>query len=70
MEPVKKKTAEHLGTIRINNGQNAADLVRERDPSGTTVVHAVRRPFQHVHERLHDTGKLAHELYDAVEKFR
>jgi hypothetical protein len=34
----KKKTAEHLGTIRINNGQSAAELVRERDPTGATVV--------------------------------
>ena len=70
MDAPKKKTAEHLGTIRINNGQHAADLVRERCPSGSTVVHAVRRSSSHVHERLHATGKLAHELYDAAEKFR
>jgi hypothetical protein len=64
-----KKTAEHLGTIRINNGQHPAELVRERDPNGATVVHAVRRSA-YVHERLRSTGKIAPELFDAGEKFR
>lgn len=69
MSHSKKKTAEHLGTIRINNGQNAAELVRERDPGGATVVHAVKRSA-YVHERLRAAGKLASELFDAGEKFR
>ena len=41
MDKKQKKSAENLGVIRTNNGQSAADLVRERDPSGATVVHAV-----------------------------
>ena len=43
METPIKKAAEHLGTIRINDGQFAAELARVRDLAGTTVVHAVRR---------------------------
>lgn len=44
-------------------------VVRECDPNGAIVVHPVRKS-SYVHERLHGSGKLAHELYDAAEKFR
>jgi hypothetical protein len=44
-------------------------LVRERDPTGATVVHAVRRS-SYAHERLQATGRLAPELFDAGEQFR
>jgi hypothetical protein len=64
-----QKPPENLGTVRINNGQDAANLVREQDPMGAIVVHPVRKSA-YVHERLHSTGKLANELYDAAEKFR
>ncbi len=67
-----RKPPESLGIVRINNGQNAAALVREQDPAGAIVVHAVRRSA-YVHERLHSLSgphKLPDELYDAAEKFR
>jgi Domain of unknown function (DUF6456) len=67
-----KKPPEKLATVRINNGQHAADLVRECDPSGAIVEHRVRRS-SYVHERLHTLSgpqKLPDELYDAAEKFR
>lgn len=64
-----QKPPENLGTVRINNGQDAANLVREQDPTGAIVVHPVRKSA-YAHERLHSTGKLANELYDAAEKFR
>jgi hypothetical protein len=64
MDKPQKNSAENLCVIRINNGQAAADLVLERDPSGETVVYAVRRSGHYVHERLHASGKLVHELYD------
>ncbi|MFZ0270977.1 MAG: DUF6456 domain-containing protein [Acidobacteriaceae bacterium] len=66
----RKKTAEYLGTIRVNNGQLPAEIIRERDPDGATASHAVVRRSAYVHERLRSTGKLAPELFDAAEKFR
>ena len=69
MNDPKKNNAERLGAVRINNGQIEAQLLRERDPNGAMVVHAVRRTA-HVHERLRSAGKLAPELFDAAEKFR
>lgn len=68
-EPPKKITAEFPGNTKINNGQLAAELRRERDPNGATVVHAVRRS-QYVHERWHSAGKLDPDLFAAAEKFR
>jgi hypothetical protein len=68
-EPSKKKTAEYLGTVKINNGQHQAELRRESDPGGSTVVHAVRKSL-YVHERWHSTGKLDPDLFAAAEKFR
>jgi Domain of unknown function (DUF6456) len=47
----------------------SAAVVRECDPNGAIVVHPVRRSA-YAHERLHSTGKLADEFYDAAEKFR
>jgi Domain of unknown function (DUF6456) len=45
------------------------EMRREVDPDGRITTHPVRiSPY--VHERLHSSGKLAHELYDAAEKFR
>jgi Domain of unknown function (DUF6456) len=64
-----RKPPEKLATVRVNNGQHAADLVRECDPSGAIVEHRVRRSA-YVHERLHSAKKLASELYDAAENFR
>jgi len=64
-----KKAPETLAPVRINNGQNAADLVRECDPPGAIVENRVRRS-NYVHERVHSAKKLADELYDAAEKFR
>jgi hypothetical protein len=64
-----RKPPEKLATVRVNNGQHAADLVRECDPSGAIVEHRVRRSA-YVHERLHSAKKLAAELYDAAENFR
>ena len=69
MNDPKKNNAERLGAVRINNGQLEAQLLRERDTNGATVVHAVRRTA-YVHERLRSAGKLAPELFDAAEKFR
>jgi hypothetical protein len=49
-----------------------AEVVRECDPSGAIVVYPVRRSA-YVHEkldRLSGPQELAHELYDAAEKFR
>ena len=43
-------------------------MIREVDPGGAIVAHPVRRSA-YVHERVHSTGKLADELYDAGEKF-
>ena len=65
----KKKTAEYLGAVKINNGQHQAELRRESDPSGSTVVHAVRKS-PYVHERWHSAGKLDPDLFAAAEKFR
>jgi hypothetical protein len=62
--PLKK-----LATVRINNGQHVADLVRECDPSSAIVEHRIRKSG-YVHERLHAAKKLANELYDAAKKFR
>ena len=53
MDKQKKPTAEYLGTVHINNGQHRAELLRERDPAGATVVHAMRRS-SYVHERQRD----------------
>jgi Domain of unknown function (DUF6456) len=64
-----QRPLEKLAQVRINNGQHAADLVRECDPSGAIVEHRVRKSG-YVHERLHAGKKLADELYDAAEKFR
>jgi Domain of unknown function (DUF6456) len=64
-----KKSAEPLGPVKINNGQNAATLTRECDPNGAIVVHAVRKS-SYVHERLLAAGKLDPVLFDAAEKFR
>jgi hypothetical protein len=68
-QPPKQKTAEYLGTVKINNGQHQAKLRRESDPSGSTVVHAVRKS-PYVHERWHSAGKLDPDLFAAAEKFR
>ena len=68
-EPPRKITAEFLGTVKINNGQNTAELRRERDPNGSTVVHAVRNS-PYVHERWHSAGKLDPDLFAAADKFR
>jgi Domain of unknown function (DUF6456) len=65
----KKKTAEYLGTVKINNGQHQAELRRESDPGGSTVVRAVRKS-PYVHERWHSAGKLDPDLFAAAEKFR
>jgi len=46
-----------------------AEMIREVDPGGAIVSHPVRKS-PYVHERLHSTGKIVHELYDAAEKFR
>jgi hypothetical protein len=68
-EPPRKITAEFLGTVKINNGQNTAELRRERDPNGSTVVHAARKS-RYVHERWHSAGKLDPDLFPAADKFR
>ena len=61
--------AETLGSIKRNNGQQIAEMVRECDPNGRIVVHPIRKSV-YAHERLHSAKKLADELYDAAEKFR
>lgn len=68
-EPPKKKTAEYLGTVKINNGQHQAELRRESDRPGSTVVHAVRKS-PYIHGRWHSAGKLDPDLFAAAEKFR
>ena len=45
------------------------DLRKEVDPDGRITEHRVRRS-NYAHERMHSAGKLAHELYDAGERFR
>jgi hypothetical protein len=69
MDDQQKKTAEYLGTVKIKNGQHQAELRRETDPGGATVVHAVRKSL-YVHERWHSAGKLDPDLFAAAEKFR
>jgi hypothetical protein len=76
-----QKPAENLGSVPLNSGTSSTgkaygvsiagvgELRREVDPAGAIVEHRVRRSG-YVHERLHSTGKLADELYDAAEKFR
>jgi hypothetical protein len=64
--------AKAYGGFTINGKfipNSSAPLIREVDPNGAIVVHPVRKS-SYVHERLHSMGKLAHELYDAAEKFR
>src|ERR1700742_1905001 len=39
-----KKQAENLGSVRINNGQHAADVVRECDTNGAIVAHPIPFP--------------------------
>jgi hypothetical protein len=67
MQPPKKLNAEYLGPVKINNGQLSAELRRERDPTGSTVVHPVRKS-PYLHERWHSAGKLDPDLFAAAEK--
>jgi hypothetical protein len=43
MDHLKKHNTEYLGTVRINNSRDQAELRRAADPNGPTVVHAVRK---------------------------
>jgi hypothetical protein len=69
MQPPKKPNAEYLAPVKINNGQHSAELRRERDPNGSTVVHAVRKS-PYVRERWHSAGQLDPDLFGATERFR
>lgn len=60
---------EKLTDIPINNGHDKATLVREVDPKGAIVVHAVKKS-SYVHDRMHNIGHIDNEQYDAAERFR
>lgn len=66
--PVRPKP-EQLAEIPVHNGQDTAALMREVDPGGAIVVHAIKKS-PYVHERMHDIGTIDHEMYDAAERFR
>jgi hypothetical protein len=58
MQSPKKPNAEYLGTVRINNGQHSAELLRERDPSGgNRGAHSDMRPYRDVHLSKSETSR-------------
>lgn len=67
--PPPRINPEKLTEIPINNGQDRANLMREVDPKGAIVVHAVKKS-SYVHDRLHALGRITNEQYDAAERFR
>lgn len=69
VSPPPRINPEKLTEIPINNGQDQAALIREVDPKGAIVVHAVKKSC-YVHDRMHDLGRIDNEMYDAAERFR
>lgn len=69
VSPPPRINPEKLTEVPINNGQDRATLIREVDPKGSIVVHAVKKSV-YVHDRLHDLGRIDNEMYDAAERFR
>lgn len=66
--PVRPKP-EQIAEIPVHNGQETAVLMREVDPNGAIVVHAIKKS-PYAHERMHDHGRIDDEMYDAAERFR
>jgi hypothetical protein len=64
--PVRPKP-EKIAEVKM--GGDVAEIVREIDPNGAIVVHAVKKS-PYVHERMHDLGRIDDEMYDAAERFR
>lgn len=69
VEPQTRNIRPEKLTEVMLPGQHKANLVREVDPGGAIVVHAVKKGA-YVHERLHDLARIDDEMYDAAERFR
>lgn len=60
---------DQLGEVLLNNGQIVAEVIRESDPAGIAVTHAIRRDATVV-DRLLKAGSIDRQMHQAAEQFR